>query len=267
VLGQLDELERRGLPFGVRAHGFDWDREVIERLAAHPLCVGVWNYGAAALSIAAPGVHAMSPTCAAVHRWPEPLPSAERDLVLFAAAGLPKRDWPLLMEAMALLEGTERRICVAASGGFEQEIAAVIGEASDLRDPPLIQVNVTREEMGRLLARTAVALYTLVPDERFAEPMAIIDALAMGASVVVPDRPEAVAFAGAHARPYRTEHDIARHVREVLAGGGAIEAEHAANREEGRRRFSDPDYGRRFLEQLRDGLDRVRGTRQLMVVG
>ena len=256
ALSHLEDLERWGVPFGVRAHGFDWDAGDLRRLAGHPLCVGVWDYASSPIADV-PGLHHMGQFCgAALHDWPAP--AEQRDLVLCASAGLPKKDWPLLVESMALLEGTDRRLCLAVTGGFEDEFTKLLGLLRELRDPPLVQLNITRTEIGVLLARSAVAIYTLVPEARFSEPMSVVDALSMGTSVVVPDRPEALAFAGPHARTYRTAGDIAGHVREALAGGPEIEHERAANLALGRGRFCDPDYGRRFLTQMRAGLAGVR---------
>jgi hypothetical protein len=256
ALSHLEDLERWGVPFGVRAHGFDWDAGDLRRLAAHPLCVGVWDYASSPIEDV-PGLHRMGQFCgAALHDWPAP--GQQRDLVLCASAGLPKKDWPLLVEAMALLEGTDRRLCLAVTGGFEDEYAKLLALTHELSDPPLVQVNITRREIGALLARTAVAIYTLVPEARFSEPMSVVDALAMGASVVVPDRPEALAFAGPYARGYRDAGQLAGHVREVLAGGAGIEREWAANLQFGRERFCDAEYGSRFLAQLRAGLAGVR---------
>ncbi len=48
AMGQLRELERHGLPFAVRTHGFDVDPKAVEKLRAHPLCIGVWAYPTAA---------------------------------------------------------------------------------------------------------------------------------------------------------------------------------------------------------------------------
>ena len=81
--------------------------------------------------------------------------------------------------------------------------------------------------------------------------MSVAEALCAGCSVVLPDRPECREYAGPHFRGYRTPEDIARHAREVLAGGPAIEAERRANAEYGRARFCAPELGDRFYGELR----------------
>ena len=170
ALSHLEDLERWGVPFGVRAQ-VSTGTPATRRLAGHPLCVGVWDYASSPIEDV-PGLHPMGQFCgAALHDWPAPGPA--RDLVLCASAGLPKKDWPLLVEAMALLEGTDRRLCLAVTGGFEDEYAKLLALTRELPDPPLVQLNSTRREIGALLARTAVAIYTLVPEARFSEPMSV----------------------------------------------------------------------------------------------
>jgi hypothetical protein len=69
-------------------------------------------------------------------------------------------------------------------------------------------------------------------------PMSVVEGLCCGASVIVPDTPEARELAP-HACGYRTVQDIAAHVREVLAGGAAINAERRDNIVYGREHFAD----------------------------
>ena len=85
-------------------------------------------------------------------------------------------------------------------------------------------------------------------------PMSIIEGLRAGACVVTPDCAPMRALCGEGFRPYHTADDIVAHVREVMAGGPAIEAERTRNRTSALARFCDPELGRRFHAELSDAL-------------
>src|SRR5205814_201328 len=121
------------------------------------------------------------------------------------------------------------------------------------RNPPLLQLNLDRAAVFALLARTSALIYTLAPEVPvFGMPMSVIEAMTAGAAVILPDRPEARAFAGPGFRGYRSAADIAAQVRAVLAGGPAIEAERAANQRFARENFCDPRAASRFHAELRE---------------
>jgi glycosyltransferase involved in cell wall biosynthesis len=257
VEASLPLLERHELPFGVRAHSFDFEEDALRRYLGHPMCIGAWTYSSPPYSL--DGVHALEPIFSSVETL-RPR-AARRDKVVSLSAGLPKKDWPLLLDALARIHGADRRVIVGVTIGVEENPAELARACRDLPNAPLLQVNMVRPDVLSMLAETAVAVYTLRDDVRFGMPMSIVDALCAGCSVIVPDRPEAIDFAGPHARPYRTAEDIAAHAHEVLAGGPAIEAEWDANREYGMRRFADPERSRRFYEELRGDLDAWRASR------
>lgn len=251
---QRERLARLGVPYGVRVHSFDFDPRLVADLLADPLCAGVWRYPSSAYD--ALGTHVLPPIFSTVATLPPP--AAERTIVLAASAGLPKKDWPTLIAGLGALEGIDARIVAGVTVGHEALVHDVIALALAAPSPPLVQVNCTRDVVHGLLARTACFVYPLRPEVRFGMPMSVVEALCAGCSVVVPDRPEARASAGPHARTYRTSQDIERHAREVLAGGPAVEAEQEANRAFGRARFCDPAVPERFLGELRTGLDAAR---------
>jgi glycosyltransferase involved in cell wall biosynthesis len=247
-------FERHELPFGVRAHSFDFDRDLLRKLQSHPLCIGAWVYPSAEFTT--PGAHSLTPIFASEESLPPP--AAIRDKVVSISAGLPKKDWPLLLDAFDQIQMGDRRVIVGVTIDFEDNPSELVRACEQLGNPPLVQLNMVREDVLALLSRTAVSIYTLHPDARFGMPMSIVDALCAGCSVVVPDRPEALEFAGPDARPYRTAEDIARQVHEVLAGGPGVRAEWERNMEYARKRFCDPETPVRFNEELREGLTRVR---------
>ena len=106
--------------------------------------------------------------------------------------------------------------------------------------------------MFALLGRTSVLLYTV--DDGAAPracPCRSSRRCGPGACVVHPDRPELRPVTGPGFRGYRTVDDIVAHVREIAAGGPAIEAERRANEAWARAQFCDPALGTRFHEELR----------------
>ncbi len=252
----LPLLERHALPFGVRAHGFDFDRDVLRELMGHPLCIGAWTYPSPAFEM--PGAHPLAPIFSSAELLQPP--AAVRDKVVSVSAGLPKKDWPMLLDAFDRIHLGDRRMIIGATVGFEATPSALVRACEELGNPPLLQMNMVREDVLALLPRTAVSIYTMRPGERFGMPMSIVDALCAGCSVIVPDWPEAIEYAGPDARAYRTAEDIARHAHEVLAGGPEIEAEWLRNMLYGRQRFCDPQAPVRFNGELRDGLARVRAA-------
>lgn len=252
-----DQLTELGIPYAVRSHGFDTDHGAVERVLADPLCLGVWAYPTASQGF--PGTYALPLLLTSHDRIPVPDESRVRDLVLSTSAGLPKKDFDLLFAAMDQLPGVERRIVVAATEEFEQLPGNLFERCGDRGDPPLVQVNLPREDVFALLGRTALHVYTLRPDNPFGMPMSVAEALCAGASVCLPDRPEARAYAGPGARFYSTADDIARHAREVLADTPEVREERAANRRWAQERFCDPAAGQRFSDELHAALARHRG--------
>jgi hypothetical protein len=250
--GELPSLERVARPFALRVHSFDFDPDAIARIREHPLCVGVWAYPHHAASIDA---HALVPVFTSHESMP---PAGRRDLAVSISAGLPKKNWPLLVEAMDGITDYERGIVLARSNGFEEVPGEVERLAAGLDEPPFVKVNAERGECFDLLARTSVLIYTVDDDQVIGMPMSIIEALRAGACVVHPDRPELRHVVGPGFRGYTTAADIVAHVKQIAAGGPEIDAERRANQEWARVQFCDPDLGRQFHRELADALEEWR---------
>jgi hypothetical protein len=247
--GELTSLERVGRPFALRVHSFDFDPENVERIRAHPLCIGVWAYPHHAPTIDA---HPLVP----IFTTHEMIPKADRrDLVVSISAGLPKKNWPLLLDALDGITEYERGIVLARSNGFEDVPDEVQRLAYKLAVPPFVKVNATRKECFQLLARTSVLIYTVDKGQTIGMPMSIIEALRAGACVVHPNRPEFVEVVGDEFRGYDSAADIVAHVRQIAAGGPEIDAERRANEAWARARFCDPALGKQFYEELADALE------------
>jgi hypothetical protein len=189
--------------------------DVGSRLCGKPYCVGIWAYPHHAVAVA--GAHELS--------------------------------------AMEQLSDLERVIVLARSNGLEHVPDEVAQRAAAQNRPPSIRINVPRAEVFKLLSRTSVLLYTVTPHTPLGMPMSVIEGLRAGACVVTPDRPEMRDLCGNDGfRPYCSVADIVAHVREVTAGGPAIEAERRRNREYAVTRFCGMELGRRFHAELSDAV-------------
>jgi hypothetical protein len=247
------DLTEVGVPFALRVHSFDFDPELIDQIHAHPLCVGVWVYPQHAEILR--GVRVL-PTLFSEGSEP-PFSEGPRDVVLSASACLPKKDFATLIKAFADLETGERRVVIAATNGFEDLPGEVLREVAKHRHPPLVQMNLNREEVYALLERAAVLVYTLDDkQERFGQPSSIAEGLLSGAIVVVPERyPQIHLVAGPTARRYRDAADLTRHLREILGAGEALSAERTANRDWARSRYASPELRRRFADDVTEALN------------
>lgn len=274
--GELANLERVGRPFALRAHSFDFDLDALRAVQQHPLCVGVFAFPHQASQLEA--AHPMVPIFTTHEDLGRAVREHEqqggrRDLVLSVSAGLPKKNWPLLFDALDRIGDIdpghidpgdidpgggahlERGVVLGRSNGFEEVPDEVEALAQQQASPPFVRVNMPRPEVFAHLARTSVLLYTLAEGERIGMPMSIIEALRAGACVVHPDRDELRHVAGPGFRGYRDVDDIVAHVAEVVAGGPAIDAERARNQQWALEQFCAPELGRAFHEQLAQSLE------------
>jgi glycosyltransferase involved in cell wall biosynthesis len=249
---KLAELSRVARPFALRVHSFDFDPATIERVQGHPHCVGVWAYPHHAARVT--GAHPLVPLVTTWADFPEP--AAERPVVLSASAGLPKKDWPTLVEAFATLadKGADCRIAVGITDQFEDEHTRVRTLIQQAGAAVKLSIDVPHDQVVALLARTSAVVYTNTGEGPFGMPRSIIEGMCAATSVVLPDQPEAPLVAGPHCRTYRTAGDIVRHVSEVLAGGPDVAAEQEFNRHFAYTHFADPVLATRFTSELADAL-------------
>jgi len=246
----LELMERHNAPFACRVHTFDLDRDLVGRVLAHPLCVAVFAHPHH-LPLLPDGVQPLIPTVGA--QTIIPVTTSPRDLVLSVSAGLPKKDFPFLIDVMSDLREFERMIILGCTNGVLDLPQAVVDLAAE-RDPSItVKVNVPRPEAIAEIARASVLIYTLTDSSTMGYPMSIVEAMLCGTIVIAPDRSEAHSIVGDELRTYHDSADIARHVREVAKGGPRIDASREALRQRaGRHR--DPDELRRLHDALRDGL-------------
>jgi glycosyltransferase involved in cell wall biosynthesis len=246
----LKIMERLETPFACRLHTFDVNADMVAQLLAHPLCVAVYAHPHH-IPLLPEGVLPMMPVVSP--RTVIPSSPATRDLVLSVSAGLPKRDFPLVIEAMARLPEHERMIIIARTNGvleLPEQVQRLVAE----RDARIrVLVNASRRDSLAAMARASVMLYALRDDSLMGFPMCIVEAMLCGVIVIAPDRPEARDIVGEHLRTYRVVDDIVGHVRAVAMGGAAV-AQARAELQERARRHRDPAQLRFLYDSLRDEL-------------
>lgn len=245
-----DLIQSVGLSYAVRGHSFAHEPDVIRTLVDDPRCIGVWAFPQHVSDD--PKVHPL-PTLFTSHERLLPT-SGTRDLVLSCSAGLPKKDFPLLLEALSPLTEVERRIVVGTTAEHEHVVLDLVLALKEHEDPPIVQVNLDRTQVFELLRRASVVVYTLKPDMGFGMPMSVIEGMTAGACVVLPDFPVVREVFGPDVRTYRDAEDIRRHVRDVLAGGPGVDAERERLRSRALEQFCDPELGKRFYAELVDAL-------------
>jgi len=246
ALQVLEELERAARPFALRTRSLDFDIEYVERIKAHPYCVGVWSYPCHAASV--PGAHGLVPILAPPVAAPEP--AVERALVAAFSAALPNDDWPHVLDAMDQITDLDRLVVLAKTNGQEHVAHEMMRQAAARARPVRVRADIPRSEISALLARASVALYTVAPDFSAGMPMSVIEGMRAGVCVITPDLPEMRTLCAAGFRPYRTAQDIVAHVRKIAAGGPHIEEERLKNQEHVLTTFCDPALGQRFHAEL-----------------
>jgi hypothetical protein len=258
AIGELHHLARLGRPFALRVHSFDFDLADIAQVANHPCCVGIWAFPMQAKQL--PNAHPLKPIFMTHAGMPEA--PAARTTIASISAGLPKKDWPLLLEAMNRLPEFDRVIVMARTNGFEDLPDTVTRLAAELSNPVEVKVNLDRAQVFELLSRTAVMLYTVLPGIALGMPMSVIEAMRAGACVITPDAPEMRELCGPGFRPYHDAADIVTHVREIMAGDEKIAAEQKTNREWAIAQYCDPAEGKIFHDELSAALLAWRVRRQ-----
>jgi glycosyltransferase involved in cell wall biosynthesis/uncharacterized coiled-coil protein SlyX len=258
AIGELTHLARLGRPFALRVHSFDFDLASIAKVASHPCCIGIWAFPFHAKQL--PDAHPLMPIFMTHDAMPEA--QTERTGIASISAGLPKKDWPLLLDAMNRLPEFDRVIVMARTNGFEDLPDAVARMAAELPNPVEVKVNLPRAQVFELLSRTAVMLYTVAPGVALGMPMSVIEAMRAGACVITPDAPEMRELCGPGFRPYRDAADIVAHVREIMADGAHIAQEQQANREWAIAQYCDPARAKIFHDALSAALVAWRELRQ-----
>ena len=141
--GELGRMEKHNQPFVCRVHSFDVDRERVQRILDHPLCVGVFAHPHHLEQLPA-GVLPLIPTVSPRTIIPES--PAERGLVLSVSAGLPKKDFAFLVESLAQVSDVDRMIILAGSNGLDEVPVSVEQLVAEVDPSIAVRVNVPRAQ-------------------------------------------------------------------------------------------------------------------------
>jgi glycosyltransferase involved in cell wall biosynthesis len=213
-------LERHGIPFVTRLHSFDPDLPRTERVLAHPLCAGVIAYPAQWSRLPSAVVALDASISPDLDFSPV---AGTRSGLVSVSAGLVKKDFPLLCEAMALVPHLPRTIIVARTNNVERvpdDVAALVAEVDPTID---VRINLTRQEAIDCMRAASTLVYTIAPGVLLGQPMSVIEAMASGTVIIGPERTEIRDVVGSELRVYETAADIARHAELVEKGGPHID--------------------------------------------
>ena len=177
-----------GVPMAVRTHSFDGDIGADQLI--DPWCIGTWNPPNRDL------------THAREFRLPTLIvdPPIETNTghrtrsVLSVSAGLPKKGWPMLMDAMTKLRDTTMpeitmEVIVGQTNGFEWIPSFVVDCATERGLSSAVRTNVCYDDVQSAMRSEGVLVYAINPGEHLGQPRSIIEGAIAGIPLVVPDHP------------------------------------------------------------------------------
>jgi glycosyltransferase involved in cell wall biosynthesis len=167
----------------VRTHSFDGDIGPDQLI--DPWCIGTWNTPSRDLThprqFRLPTLIVDPPT--------ETHTGHRARSVLSVSAGLPKKGWPTLMDAMAKLHAIDLEVIVAQTNGFEWIPTFVSDCAAERGLSPAVRTNVSYDEAQSAMRSAGVLVYAINPGEHLGQPRSIIEGAIAGIPLVVPDHP------------------------------------------------------------------------------
>lgn len=241
-------LAERGIPYALRVHSYDVELARTHDFAADDLCVGVWAYPEHVGTLAG-----SRPLAGLVHDLQTfPPPPIDRSGLVFSSACLPKRDWSSLVSILDGLGGIERTVILGTCHGSEELAPSVVADIE--RTDPRIRVSrdLRNAEVIRALTFSSSCLHLGSTSHPIGNPRSVIEAWLTGSIPLLPERPDARAFAGGFARYYSSADEAIALVREIEIEGNALDKEREANYDQAAARFAAPDVLRRFSTELRD---------------
>jgi hypothetical protein len=172
------------VPYAVRTHSFDWF--VKNEVLLDPWCVGIWHLP----HRYHPGPRVFALPTLIVESSVGAIPLGQRQRSVFSAsAGLPKKAWSTLFDAMAQLPDVPMGIAVAQTNGFEwiPEHIAEIARGSQVECT--LDVDMPYDEVQSRLAVHGALVYSIEPGEPIGQPRSVIEGALAGIPLVVPEHP------------------------------------------------------------------------------
>ena len=176
-------LEAR-IPFAVRTHSFEWAIEDSEFLNAW--CVGLWHLPHRGQE----SDRVFHLPTLIVQDSPRKVFSNQRSRsVVSVSAGLPKKDWPLLMESVSAVPNLPLEVVIALTNGHEKIHEVIAKEAAVHEVDCTLSVNVPYDAVQEKLDRHGVFVYSIGAGEPIGQPRSVIEGALAGIPLVVPDHP------------------------------------------------------------------------------
>jgi glycosyltransferase involved in cell wall biosynthesis len=211
------------VPMAVRTHSFDGD--IGPEQLIDPWCIGTWNPPHRELThprqFRLPTLIVDPPTETHLGQRPRS--------VLSVSAGLPKKGWPTLMDAVTKLDdtavqATAMEVIVAQTNGFDWVPEFVADCAAERGLSPAVRTNVCYDEVQSAMRANGALVYAINPGEHLGQPRSIIEGAIAGIPLVVPAHPAMRLLVGDCAHFY--DRGDADSLAAALAA--ALDAPHAA---------------------------------------
>jgi glycosyltransferase involved in cell wall biosynthesis len=208
-----------GVPMAVRTHSFDGDIGPDQLI--DPWCIGTWNPPPRDL------VHPRQFRLRTLIVDPptETHTGDRTRSVLSVSAGLPKKGWPTLMDALTKLPDTAIEVIIAQTNGFEwiPEFAADCAAERGLS--PTVRIDVAYDDVQAAMRSEGALVYSINPGEHLGQPRSIIEGAIAGIPLVVPEHPAMRLLVGDCAHYY--DRGDAGSLAAALAG--ALDSPHPAH--------------------------------------
>lgn len=208
------------LPLTVRAHGFEVTPESLHALLARPAVrrVHVYENQARGLDLADPRI-AVIRNAFDTTRF-SPVFEKDRRLVLRTAAALASKQLASFLELAKRLPDHRFVLAIIACRLREEVVGELLALRREMESPAEIRVNVSHDEVGRLMGQAGIYLHTLAaPGEPDAtpvgQPISIAEAMASGCHVLVRDLPPLRAYVGQAGATYRNLDEAASRIEET----------------------------------------------------
>lgn len=210
----LAGIRRSGVPITVRAHGYEYETQLLNRLASSAAVDRVFVFPHMMADVDAANAAKVSalPTMFDPVFYPHP---GEKDgkLVLRAASSLRSKNLERYFTAARLCP--EHRFVLILGQGFDfnrEALAYLQAHNAELGTPVEILVNLDWSAVSDWMRRAAIYMYT-APTHRPGMPISLAEAMASGCQVVTPDIDGMRGYVGGGGMLYRDIDEAAAMIR------------------------------------------------------
>ncbi|HEY3485470.1 MAG TPA: glycosyltransferase, partial [Ilumatobacteraceae bacterium] len=195
-----DRLVAARMPYAVRTHSFDGGLGAADLI--DEWCVGVWT--PPGIDLAHPSAHQLATLIV-----DPPDGVADDELrtgrLLSLSAALPKKGWPVLLDAVAMLPDTDLDVYMALTDGFPDVPETVMTLARERGLAIDLRVDVPFDVAQDAVRRAGAIVYAIRGDQHIGQPRSVIEAALAGTPLVVPEHPMFTALLGRTCHTYRRD--------------------------------------------------------------